>query len=125
VCPWNRFAQKGRQLLLASRYDLADLSLAEILSLTPERFAEVFRRTAIKRLKFTGLLRNACVVAGNSGDASLVPALLKLVSHESAVVRAHAVWAVQRLVANEAAALLRASRAQETDAIVLAEYASD
>ena len=72
VCPWNRFARQGRQLLLATRYGLTDLSLEEILELTPERFAEVFRRTAIKRLKFTGLLRNACVVAGNSGDVQII-----------------------------------------------------
>jgi epoxyqueuosine reductase len=45
------------------------LALKEILELTPVRFAEVFRRTAIKRVKLGGLLRNACVVAGNSGDA--------------------------------------------------------
>src|SRR6185503_7454505 len=66
VCPWHRFAREGRQLLLSARYDVAALSLGEILRLTPARFAEVFRRTPIKRLKLAGLLRNACVVAGNS-----------------------------------------------------------
>ncbi len=124
VCPWNRFAQKGRQLLLAARYDLADLPLAEILALTPERFAEIFRRTPIMRLKFSGLLRNACVVAGNGGDISMIPALLRLVVHDSAVVRAHAVWAMQRLAGSGAAALLADARARETDDTVLAEHAA-
>lgn len=120
VCPWNRFAREGRRLLLSSRHDLAELSLAEILALTPGRFAEIFRRTPIKRLKLVGLLRNACVVAGNVGDASLLPQLVQLASaHESALVRAHAVWAVQRL---GGAAELAAARAAETDPIVLAEY---
>lgn len=123
VCPWNRFAQKGHQMLLAARYELAELPLREILGLTPERFAEVFRRTPIKRLKLRGLLRNACVVAGNLGDVSLLPELTALVSHESAMVRAHAVWAVQRLAGNEASALLNAEQSRETDASVLAEYA--
>ena len=113
VCPWNRFAQQGRQLLLATRHDIAELTLAEILALTPARFAEVFRRTAVKRLKLPGLLRNACVVAGNSGDASLLPAVLRLVSHESALVRAHAVWAVRQLAGAEAAALLADARLAE------------
>lgn len=122
VCPWNRFAQQGRQMLLAARHDLADLALKEILEMTQEGFAQAFRRTPIKRLKFTGLLRNACVVAGNSGDVSLVPAVLRLASHSSAVVRAHAVWAVKRLAGNDAAALLTSVRAHETDALVLAEY---
>jgi epoxyqueuosine reductase len=120
VCPWNRFAQQGRQLLLSARYDLAELSLAALLALTPERFAEVFRRTPIKRLKLVGLLRNACVVAGNVGDASLLPQLVSLAtSHPSALVRAHAVWAVFRLGGGEQ---LATARANETDPIVRAEY---
>lgn len=123
VCPWNRFAQVGREFLLVARRDLADLSVAELLALTPERFAEIFRRTPIKRLKLTGLLRNACVVAGNSGDATLLPALVKLASHEAAMVRAHAVWAVRRIAGPATAELLSAARAKETDAAVLEEYA--
>ena len=120
VCPWNRFAHEGRRLLLSSRHDLAALPLPEILALTPERFAEVFRRTPIKRLKLVGLLRNACVVAGNSGDASLVPLLLPLATaHASPVVRAHAVAAV-RLLGGEAQ--LADLRARETDPLVLAEF---
>ena len=122
VCPWNRFAQAGRSLLLSVRPDIAELTLRELLELTPGRFGEVFRGTAIKRLKLTGLLRNACVVAGNAGDASHLPALVKLAAHDSAIVRAHAVWAVRRIAGNAAADWLKAARATETDAVVLAEY---
>jgi epoxyqueuosine reductase len=124
VCPWNRFAQAGRQLLLTARFELPALTLAELLALTPERFAAVFRKTAIKRLKLSGLLRNACVVAGNSGDAGLVPALVALAAHELPVVRAHAVWAVSRLAGSAAETLLAEAKARETDASVLAEYAA-
>jgi len=119
VCPWNRFAQSGRRMLLAARSDLADLTLGEILVLTPARFAEVFRRTAVKRLKLPGLLRNACIVAGNSGDHALLPALVALAGHELAMVRAHAVWAVRQLGGDE---LLASARQQETDTAVLEEY---
>lgn len=122
VCPWNRFAQEGRRVLLSSRQDIAELGLAEILGLNPARFAEVFRRTAVKRLKLTGLLRNACVVAGNTGDRVLLPALVRLAAHDSAVVRAHAVWAVRRLAGAETEALLAATRSKEVEAVVLAEY---
>ncbi|HWA28718.1 MAG TPA: tRNA epoxyqueuosine(34) reductase QueG [Lacunisphaera sp.] len=122
VCPWNRFAREGRRLLLASRHDLAECSLVEILALTPTRFAELFRRTAVKRLKLTGLLRNACVVAGNSGDRSLLPLLLKLAAHAAPVVRAHAVWAVRRLAGDEWETLLAPMRGAEQDSQVLAEY---
>jgi len=125
VCPWNRFAQEGRRVLLAARHDLADLALEEILALTPERFAAVFRRTAIKRVKLAGLLRNACVVAGNRGDPALLPALVRLARHESPLVRAHAVWAVRRIAGAEAGEWLAEARAAEMDAGVLAEYAGE
>jgi epoxyqueuosine reductase len=124
VCPWNRFAQEGRRLLLSSRYEIAALTLVEILALTPARFAEVFRRTAVKRLKLTGLLRNACVVAGNSGDRQFVPAVVALATHESVRVRAHAVWAVRKLAGGDADRLLAAARAGETDPAVREEYAA-
>ena len=122
VCPWNRFAREGRRLLLTARFEIPELSLADLLALTPERFAEVFRKTAIKRLKLRGLLRNACVVAGNSGDAGLLPALVRLAAHTEPVVRAHAVWAVRRLAGEGVVALLAPARAVEGDASVLAEY---
>ena len=119
VCPWNRFAQSGRRMLLSARYDLAELTLREVLELTPERFAEVFRKTAIKRLKLAGLLRNACVVAGNTAAHDCLDVLERLAAHTSPVVRAHAVWAARRLGAG---ARLAATRAAETDPAVMAEY---
>ncbi len=120
VCPWNRFAQRGRQWLLAARGDIAELPLAEILALTPERFAEVFRRTPIKRLKLAGLLRNACIVAGNSGDRSLLSAVVHLAAqHPLPMVRAHAVWAARQLGGADPLVSLRE---RETDPMVLAEY---
>jgi epoxyqueuosine reductase len=119
VCPWNRFAAAGRRMILESRADIARLSLREILELTPGRFAEVFRHTAIKRIKLAGLLRNACVAAGNSGDTGLIEPLLRLASHGSPVVRALAVWAVRRLGAGDQ---LEPARRAESDPRVLEEY---
>ncbi len=122
VCPWNRFAAEGRRMILESRGDIAQLELREILELTPERFAAVFRGTAIKRIKLAGLLRNACVAAGNSGDRGLVGPLVRLASHESALVRAHAVWAALRLGARP---LLGSAAAAEKDPAVLSEYGEE
>jgi len=120
VCPWNRFARAGRRTLLAARTDFAGLSLAVFLTLTPERFARFFRRTPIKRLQLPGLLRNACVVAGNSRDPTLLPLLVPLATaHPNALVRAHAVWAIRQLGGR---APLAAARAREADPSVLAEY---
>jgi epoxyqueuosine reductase len=121
VCPWNRFAQAGRQVLLAARYGLADLPLREILELTPDRFASVFKGTAIKRVKITGLLRNASIVAANTGAHECLEALVALASHSSPVVRAHAVWAVRKL---DGGGRLAVAQAAERDPAVLAEYAA-
>jgi len=126
VCPWNRFAQAGRSMLLTAKRDLAELGLAEILELDPVRFAELFRGTAMKRVKLGGLLRNACVVAGNSGDGTLLPLVLKLAEHALPLVRAHAVWAVFRLAGtSEAERLLSGARQRENDASVLLEYTAE
>ena len=102
VCPWNRFARAGRRMLVAARAEIAAVPLRELLELTPAGFAALFRRTPIKRLKLTGLLRNAGVVAGNlaagagAGDPLVAP-LLRLAAHPSPLVRGHAVWAVRRI----------------------------
>jgi epoxyqueuosine reductase len=119
VCPWNRFAQQARTGLLEARPQLSALSLAELLQLTPETFATIFKGTAIKRLKLRGMLRNACVVAGNIGTSDLLPLLLRLASHPEPIVRAHAVWAVRKLAGDLA---LADARKVEQDPVVLSEY---
>jgi epoxyqueuosine reductase len=123
VCPWNRFARQGRDLLLIAKREMSGVTLQQMLELTPRGFAELFRRTAIKRLKLPGLLRNACIVAGNSGDRTYLPALIRLASHENPVVRVHGVWAVFQLAGRQRAnELLINRRAAETDISVLDEY---
>ncbi len=131
VCPWNRFAQASRSVLLSPRPEIVRLTLAEVLALTPERFAEVFRKTAIKRAKLAGLLRNACIVAANTGARECAARIVeRAVAGGAAVagapaapmVRAHAVWALARL--GERGRLVEL-RARETDASVLAEYEAE
>jgi epoxyqueuosine reductase len=121
----------GRRLLLAARPGLAELSLRELLELTPVRFAAVFRGTAVKRLKLAGLLRNACVAAGNAAggqgeDHELVGPLVRLTAQAAPLVRAHAVWAVYRIAGKRAAGrLLAEQRQRETDPAVLREYETE
>lgn len=120
VCPWNRFAREGRRVLMAAREEAASLGWRELLELTPARFAALFRGMPPKRLKLAGLLRNACVGAGNSGDRTLIEPLTALLGHESALVRGHAVWALRRLGADPAA--LAPARARETHPAVREEF---
>lgn len=120
ICPWNRFAQDAKSGLVEARPQIDALSLKEILQLTPESFATVFKGTPIKRLKLKGLLRNACLVAANEERRELIPNLEELArDHGEAMVRAHAIWALRRLRADERLVLLKQN---ETDETVLAEF---
>jgi epoxyqueuosine reductase len=126
VCPWNRFAQESRRVLLVARDELLELTLSDLLHLDAVRFAEVFRRTPIKRTKLGGILRNACIVAANTGAAECAGRMVELAAHENPVVRAHAVWGVFRLKAYpEAVGLLASAREREGDVSVLAEYKAE
>jgi epoxyqueuosine reductase len=59
VCPWNRFQKPTEEIRFEPRSENVSADLDEILSLTPERYAEKFRRSAMKRTKLGGLKRNA------------------------------------------------------------------
>lgn len=59
VCPWNRFQKPTGDPGFEPRKGETSIDLDEILSLSPEKYAERFRRTAVKRAKLSGLQRNA------------------------------------------------------------------
>jgi epoxyqueuosine reductase len=59
VCPWNRFEKPTAEKRFEPRAGNVSADLDEVLNLSPERYAERFRRSAIKRTKLAGLKRNA------------------------------------------------------------------
>lgn len=59
VCPWNRFEQQTSEPRFEPRPGNVSAGLAEIVSLTPDTYAERFRHSAMKRAKLSGLHRNA------------------------------------------------------------------
>jgi epoxyqueuosine reductase len=97
VCPWNRRRRHHGGDAFAPRPGLLAPDLAELASLDEEAFRRRFRKSAVKRAKRRGLLRNVAVALGNSGDASRRPLLERLARDEDAVVREHALWALRRL----------------------------
>lgn len=68
VCPWNRFEQTTKQPGFQPREGNVNVSLSEVLDLTPETYAERFRGSAMKRSKLSGLQRNARALLA-SGDS--------------------------------------------------------
>ncbi len=59
VCPWNRFEKPTDEARFEPRMGETSLAADDILALTPEAYAERFRKSAMKRTKLAGLKRNA------------------------------------------------------------------
>ena len=125
VCPWNKFAQAGREQRLAARDDLAAPPLAELAALDDAAFRSRFARSPVKRTGRDRFLRNVLYAIGNSGDPDLVPAARARLEDASPLVRGAAVWALGRLLPRpETLELARSHADAETDPTVLAEWAA-
>ena len=58
VCPWNRFSTPNSESLFTPTSSLLDLSKNDWNDLTDELFSELFKKSAVKRTKKSGLMRN-------------------------------------------------------------------
>jgi epoxyqueuosine reductase len=108
VCPWNRRAPvtalPNFQPRRREERSLFSPELEWLLSLTEDDFREVFRGSPVKRTKWRGLLRNACVAIGNSdlrpGEPrceEICARLSELGASGDAILAEHARWALGRL----------------------------
>ena len=123
VCPWNKFAERGREARLHARVETGNPPLLELLALDDRNFRLRFAGTPIKRTGRDRFIRNCLIAAGNSGDAALIPIASDLASDASPLVRAMAAWALHRLCDADTVAKLAAIHlARESDAEVLREW---
>ena len=58
VCPWNRFASAHNEPQFNPHPDLLKLTKKEWNELSEETYQNLFRKSAVKRTKFSGLKRN-------------------------------------------------------------------
>ncbi len=58
VCPWNRFSVLNREPAFEPHPDLLQMSKSEWQDISEDVFQRVFKNSAVKRTKFTGLKRN-------------------------------------------------------------------
>ncbi|MCB0388037.1 MAG: tRNA epoxyqueuosine(34) reductase QueG [Winogradskyella sp.] len=58
VCPWNRFSKSHNEPLFNPHPDLLDMTKKDWEEITEETFKKVFKKSAVKRTKFSGLKRN-------------------------------------------------------------------
>jgi len=58
VCPWNRFSRPHQEPLFHPNPKLLSMEKKDWEELTQDVFKEVFKKSAVKRTKFSGLKRN-------------------------------------------------------------------
>jgi epoxyqueuosine reductase len=98
VCPWNKFAQQGREAKLAARDTLRAPPLAELVRLDDAAFRALFAKSPVKRIGRDRFIRNVLVAVGNAGDAALAPEAERLLDDPNPLVRGAAVWALSQLL---------------------------
>jgi len=124
VCPWNKFAQVGREAKLSARAALKAPTLAELVRLDDQAFRALFAKSPVKRIGRQRFVRNVLIAIGNSGDARLAIEAERLLADVSALVRGAAIWALGRLDVQRLAALAPVHRPMETDPSVRDEWAA-
>jgi len=108
VCPWNRRASvtalPNFQPRQREEHSLFSPELEWLVSLSEEEFRAVFRGSPVKRTKWRGLVRNACIAIGNSGlrkgeprYTEICARLSELAASGDAILGEHAQWALARL----------------------------
>jgi len=58
VCPWNRFSKSHNEPLFNPHPDLLSMTKKDWQEITEDVFKKVFKKSAVKRTKFSGLQRN-------------------------------------------------------------------
>ncbi|MBM4258655.1 MAG: tRNA epoxyqueuosine(34) reductase QueG [Deltaproteobacteria bacterium] len=98
VCPWNKKFSQPRNDLVEELFP----SLSELMQLDEARFRARFGRSALRRTKRRGLLRNVAVALGNSGNPAAIRPLRLALDDPEPLVRSHAAWALGQLQDKEA-----------------------
>jgi epoxyqueuosine reductase len=122
VCPWNKFAQAGREAKLAAREALRAPLLAELARLDDSAFRGLFSKSPVKRIGRARFVRNVLIAIGNSGDTALASEAERLLDDASPLIRGAAVWALGRLDRVRFDRCAAARGGGEADPDVIAEW---
>jgi epoxyqueuosine reductase len=123
VCPWNKFAQAGRETKLAARDELGAPALADLARLDDAAFRAMFTKSPVKRIGRDRFVRNVLIAIGNSNDRSMADEAERLLEDNSPLVRGAAVWALSQLLERKAFVALAANASGcEADKTVQTEW---
>ncbi|MEO9512717.1 MAG: tRNA epoxyqueuosine(34) reductase QueG [Flavobacteriaceae bacterium] len=65
VCPWNRFSKPHSEPLFNPHPELLSMTKKDWEEITEDVFKKVFKKSAVKRTKFSGIDRNIKFLKGN------------------------------------------------------------
>ena len=84
----------------------------------------MFKKSAIRRARRSGLLRNVCVALGNWGSQQAVGTLTRALSDTESLVRGHAAWALGEIRSISARTALSKCLITEKDPWVMNEISA-
>jgi epoxyqueuosine reductase len=126
VCPWNKFAQAGREAKLVARDELRAPGLADLARLDDAAFRALFTKSPVKRIGRDRFIRNVLIAIGNSNERALAVEAERLLDDQSPLVRGAAVWALAQLIGRkEFAARAPDAIRTESDESVRREWQAD
>jgi epoxyqueuosine reductase len=126
VCPWNKFAQAGREAKLVARDELRAPGLADLARLDDAAFRALFTKSPVKRIGRDRFIRNVLIAIGNSNERALAVEAERLLDDQSPLVRGAAVWALAQLIGRkEFAARAPDAIRSESDESVRREWQAD
>jgi epoxyqueuosine reductase len=97
ACPWNETARRGSDPELLPRPGREALPLEDLLRLSGEEYRARFHGTSLARARHDGLVRNAILLAGGTGDPRWIEGIRPHLASPHDGVRAAAEWALARL----------------------------
>lgn len=123
ICPFTSKSKESRWPELGPQAGVGEwLPIQSLFEITSNKeYEKKFEGTALLRAGRKQMLRNACLVLANSGNAEAVPLLIKALQDSSPLVRLHAVWGLTRFQTSEAKEALKRHLLREKDSEVLSE----
>lgn len=97
VCPWNRKLSATQGTGIETSPELSNMTLMDWLHLTPTEFQSRFKTTPLSRTGWQGIIRNACMVAGNIQATECMNVLKQLANHSDQIVAESASWAINQI----------------------------
>ena len=94
VCPWNKWAVPTEEAKFTPR---VLPTLGEMLVWDESTFSKWMQGSPMRRLKLRRFQRNLCVVLGNVGTMTDLPALQFVSAGQDTMVAEHANWAIEKI----------------------------